>query len=535
MADPVNQRTFSRILPESTGDRIGFLHTWDIEYKDKTGSFPVDSIVVDSITGLQGRVLEDTVDNNILTSGVVSVTLLTGHESAISSVGAALSINAVSQATVITGYCVYIGKNVLTGYNNPHYGQYIDNEGQAYIRFAEGSIGFDATGLARVTTPTQLGEYFHEYDLQPEQWHNNIIGGGSVIHLPNEASVKLSVGTASGDKIVRTTHKYHRYQTSGSQLCTISIVCGDNGKTDLIRQWGYYDDDNGIYFEHSGTNEISVVLRSKITGSVVNTIINQSSWNGDPLDGTGLSGINLDLTKANLYWIDLQLLAGPVRFGVFSPNGQRVVGHTIESANSNISAYMTTANLPVRYMQENTGITGSTSEMKFLGASVFTELPLSAEHNKWHWMHNIDVPQLATSTTAVPLFSIRSTALVNGITNRIGSIPEVLALFIGTQPIKLKILKNAVLTGATWSQTHGACDIDIGATAVSGTDVMASFYFDVGIVNEDIDEHFNYLGEYIRRHADGSEGEIFTFTVETFTGAGTIETSFTWFDHIQTP
>jgi hypothetical protein len=58
------------------------------------------------------------------------------------------------------------------------------------------------------------------------------------------------------------------------------------------RRFGIFDENNGAYFEDDGV--YSCVLRSKATGSVVETRVTRDNWNGDKLDGTGPSQITVD-------------------------------------------------------------------------------------------------------------------------------------------------------------------------------------------------------------------------------------------------
>jgi hypothetical protein len=87
-------------------------------------------------------------------------------------------------------------------------------------------------------------------------------------------------------------------------------------------------------------------MRTYIGGSVDNTTrrVEQSAWNGDKLDGTGASGLTLDLTKPQILWMDFEWLGvGNVRCG-FIINGQYIVCHTYQTANVyGTSVYMTTA------------------------------------------------------------------------------------------------------------------------------------------------------------------------------------------------
>jgi hypothetical protein len=118
---------------------------------------------------------------------------------------------------------------------------------------------------------------------------------------------------------------------------------------------------NGVFFQLNNTTK-SFILRTYIGGSVDDTTrkVDQSAWNGDKLDGTGASGLTLDLTKPQILWMDFEWLGvGNVRCG-FIINGQYIVCHTYQNANvTGTSVYMTTAILPVRYEITNTAATAT--------------------------------------------------------------------------------------------------------------------------------------------------------------------------------
>ena len=101
--------------------------------------------------------------------------------------------------------------------------------------------------------------------------------------------------------------------------------------------------------------DVYIVRRTFVTGVVVDNRVAQSNWSGDKLDGNGVSGFTLDLTKAQIFWEDFEWLGvGSVRCG-FVINGQVIICHTFQNANNLSSVYMTTAILPIRYEIKNTG------------------------------------------------------------------------------------------------------------------------------------------------------------------------------------
>jgi hypothetical protein len=76
----------------------------------------------------------------------------------------------------------------------------------------------------------------------------------------------------------------------------------------------------------------------------------QSSWNIDKMDGTGPSGITLDLSKMQMFYIDFTWYgAGFVRWGLRGAKGNVTYVHKMINNNVNNEAYMRSGNLPGRY------------------------------------------------------------------------------------------------------------------------------------------------------------------------------------------
>jgi len=527
----VNSRTFSRILPESTGDRIGFIHTWDIEYKDKTGSFSVGDTVVDSISGLEGEVIRDTIDNTTSTSGVLSVRLLPGFESSTNTVDATLNVSASPQATVVTGYCVYVGRSVLVGGNNPTYGQSVDVQGQAFVRFAEGAPQFDGFGKMKVSQETTLGEYDFHYSSEADHFDDEIVGTGSISFASDASGILLSTGTPSGDKIIRTSNNYYTYQVGRSQLIEIACTVGDAGKTNVDRVWGYGDADNGIYFELSGTT-FNALIRSSSSGSVIPTRIAQTAWSEDRLDGSAnsknVSGALLDLTKVNIFWMDFQL-NGTIRFGV-SINGDRVVCHIQHNTNSDALPFMRVGRLPLCIAQENTGTAGSTSELRVWSAAVKSE---GAYEPKEHHFSGSRVSQTVTAANTA-LVTFRSKQTYRSLDNRVSAYGETIHIYSTTEPILVELVKNPTLGGSpTWAGDPGvgsSVEFDMAATTATGGTAIMSVIVAAGDSHDfDLTHTFSHDGEVMQRKADITLYDYYTIRATLLTGSTTdISTTADW-------
>jgi hypothetical protein len=128
---------------------------------------------------------------------------------------------------------------------------------------------------------------------------------------------------------------------------------------------GLFDANNGAYLENDGTGYF---LGTRKGG--IDTKVAQASWNVDPLDGTGPSGVTLDLSKAQVLAVDLSWFgAGAVRFG-FLVGGAFLLAHESYSANASALALVNTPSLPARYEHSSTGGQGAMTQF---GCAVLSE------------------------------------------------------------------------------------------------------------------------------------------------------------------
>ena len=419
---------------------------------------------------------------------------------------------------------------------NPTNHQFVDEYGAAYIRFAEGNTVFDAFGKTKVSQETMVAEYMPTYDSIPTKVQTKTSGAGVETFLPNESSVKLQVGTTTGDKVQRTTNKYHKYFSGTSQLIEFTIVVGDFGKAGVTRRWGYYDDNDGIIMSMDGT-AFNIVMRSSVSGTVVDTLIPQSAFNSDKADGTGISGVLVDPSKANIYWIDIQWLgAGRVRVGGYTPEGFRVIYHEIQNTNQHSSVYMQTGSLPLRWEMYNTAMTASTSEMKVLNAVVYTETASLNTAGKCFSSFNFNTLQapkvLKADGTFDSLIAIRPKAIFNGKENRSAIVPH--RLIVNTnKPVQVAIMTNVDNGANTWvsvnptSFTEKSEDVEFVALTANSSPVFCGIA-EPGNSIVEIESTFGYLKESLHLLADGTQP---TYTVICRTLDGTsanVTTGITW-------
>jgi len=328
----------------------------------------------------------------------------------------------------------------------------------------------DAFGRLRVSNPFSLFDSQNRYGKDP-QFDESTATGGTSTYLPNESSVQMAVTTTSGSEVVRQTYRVFPYQPGKSLLMLATFVM-DAGKTNLLQQAGYFNDDNGVFFQKTGTTN-QFVLRSNITGTPSDArTVDQADWNGDKLDGTGESGFTLDTSKAQILFLDFEWLGvGSVRCG-FVINGQYIICHTFENANDITSVYMTTAILPIRYRIKATNTLSGSASMKQICASVISEGGYEQAAAELFARRTSILTTI--STTFLPLVSIRLNA------SSLGAVvlPQQFQVVPTTnQNYEVVLVKNATLTAASWNTTtFNNVDYDVSATAMSGGTIVQQQY-----------------------------------------------------------
>ena len=249
--------------------------------------------------------------------------------------------------------------------------------GQPIIRTVQSSSGYepsgtDAFGRLQVAAPQTLLDSQNVYK-ENTKFYTVTSGSGSTTFDADASLVDMNVTSASGDEVIKETNRVFPYQP-GKALEILATFCFNAAKTNLRQRVGYFGANNGVFLEQDD-DTVYLVIRSKSSGSVVENRIAQSNWNVDPLDGTGNSGITLDITRSQILFIDIEWLGvGTVRCG-FVIDGAFVFAHKFHHANTENAphgTYMTTACLPIRYEITNTGATSGASTLKQICTSVIS-------------------------------------------------------------------------------------------------------------------------------------------------------------------
>ena len=340
-----------------------------------------------------------------------------------------------------------------------------------------GGTNVDAFGRLRVSNPLTLFDSSHRY-ADNNLWVNSITGTAAATFNANEGLVDLTVGSASGDEIIRETIKVFSYQPGKSLLVMNTFVFG-TAKAGLRQRAGYYGAANGIYFEREGSTNY-MVERSSVTGVLTNNRVAQANWNQDPLDGTGPSGLTLDSSKAQILYMDVEWLGlGTVRTG-FIINGAFVPAHNFDHANLVTTTYITTASLPLRYEMTNLAATTGASTLKQVCSTVISEGGYELRGAQLSAGTPITTPKtLTTAGTVYPVVSFRLKS------TRLDGIAILTAISIlgvtNNANYQWSVVVNGTTTGGTWvsAGTNSSVEYNITGTSFSSTGgrILATGYF----------------------------------------------------------
>jgi hypothetical protein len=389
------------------------------------------------------------------------------------------------------------------------------------------SPNIDAFGRLRVSNPFTLFDSSHRFD-DNGLWSTSTATGGAATFNAAQGLMDLDVTAASGSEVIRETTKVFSYQP-GKSLLVLNTFVMNATKTGLRQRVGYYGAANGYYLELNDST-VSFVERSSVSGALVNTPVAQASWNVDPLNGSGPSGITLDLTKAQILFMDLEWLGvGTVRIG-FIIDGNYYVCHKFHHANIIASTYITTASLPLRYEITNTGATSGASTLKQICSTVLSEGGYELRGLQQAVGTPITSPRtLTTAGTFYPIISIKLKS------TRLDAIAVATAIsIIGNTAANYnwQVVAAGTTTGGSWvsAGTNSSVEYNITGTSFAGGRILASGYFTATAstsVSVDILRAALFSNQLER---DGLTGTPYEFTLNLAAGTNneTVFASMDW-------
>ena len=510
---------FVRVPPDSTGKRISHISEIDIFITDDIrANLKYGDTIVGANSGFVGTIAGFKLKGQ---NTEVSIVVDDYSNADAPTVGEFVSIRGTIVGSVASiGVAYLVQRNVIASGDNPYRMLKITEYGEILAK----NTDTDAFGRVDSSIPNTIRNY--QFNLPTDKIFCRLLqNGGQQISHSAYSATELATTSDVGSIACITSNLYHYYTPAISQLITMTIVLSDSGKAGNLRQWGYMDDSDGLFFELNGQT-LNVVVRNSTSGTVQETRIPQSQWSSNRVNGEGgtfnINNAILDVTKDNIYWIDFQWLgAGRVRFGVYI-NGLKIVCHEVQNTNKSPRPYMRSGSLPIRYRCENTGVTSGVSSITAFCASVLAGGTIEPVFNSFGRLH-VGQELVNSDTNRFVISSMRVKQTFDGRNNHSIALPKAFSVYTKDQPIVFEIVRNGTLTGTAsetpWSRNpsdDSASEFDYAYNEISGGDVIVSRILAANTVSDiDLTEQFGLNRELLYRHANGIDFDTLSFCART--------------------
>lgn len=299
-------------------------------------------------------------------------------------------------------------------------------------------------GWIRAAAPAYVFDAQLTYDLQPLLFEQVTNGSGATVthDATNRCAVMTFTDTPTGGKAYMQQYEHNRYQPGRGQAAFITGNFIEH-KANVLKwlKYGTGEAGNGVALESNGTG-FQVTLYSD-TAEGDQTVL-QANWNLDKLDGTGASGITLQVSKGVIFFLDLQsLYYGRVRCCV-DINGVATCFHEFKNANVLAKPYIQTANLPISAGMTCTGTVSTT--MNYTCCTVLSE---GGQEDVGGFHFSQEVSVTAASGARTHAISLQPKTTFNSITNRSKFVFEGFEILGGNQPVLWELCLGDVITGTT--------------------------------------------------------------------------------------
>jgi len=371
----------------------------------------------------------------------------------------------------------------------------------------------DAFGRLRTSETGQRLDVEFIYNKQEEYFDEDTNGGSATVtHNAASGDLTLTAGaTTSGHYALMSSYPIP-YTPGNSQLIDMTAA---------------------LDLANIGSGTAQIFLRSNVTGSVVEEVIDQSSW----VNNT--SGV--DWADSHIFSIDFQSLkVGTIRYYLVQ-NGVPSLVAQINNDNEKNTGYWRLPNLPAyykiyndatyTYMEVGYGndedavgfryrITANASAtMRAICCTVKSEggtdlrsmggLPKVIDRH---------ITAKTVSTSLVPVISIRPKTTYNSIANLMLSIPR--SIYIqADESLKYVVVHDCSLTGASWSDVdagESCMEYDTSATSyTNGHEVHAGYIYasssgGKGTIDAGAGSDTGILGKTVLWDRQGAETGILT-------------------------
>lgn len=389
------------------------------------------------------------------------------------------------------------------------------------------SVGsYTSKGRLKVSSPEVIFFNTFQYGVETDVWDTSTANGGASTFDASTSSIDMSVTSTLNSESIRQTHNVQRYVPGRASELTFAIRL-TTPVSGIRRRFGLFDGNDGVYFEDNGGDYACVLINSD-GGTPTITRIARADWNGDKLDGGGVSGITANALAQQIVCFDYEWYGAGQVIISFVINGEKRVIHTFNTGNVLSVPWCKTPFLPIRCEIKNTtGVAGThhmyqgSNSLIIDGSSIRIGTPQNA-------LTPLTGVTLTTANTFYPVLSIRlKSTTLNGVI-----LPSLFqASSLDNTSVFYKVVRNATLNG-TWvdqADTNAFTQYNTTATgALSGGIVLDSGY--VGSGNTAV-INLNQTGNYqIGRSGLGTVSDTFTIAIAAANANKAGIASLTWIE-----
>lgn len=327
-------------------------------------------------------------------------------------------------------------------------------------------------GESVVSEKTPLIELNSAYGTSAIRDKTTTTNSGTITSSNGE--LLLSTGATASSQALLESNSVGRYVPGFAAQVGIGIRIPTAPSGNLYAQWGGWsvDQADGIYFKYDSTG-ISV---NRERGGTVDQVY-QSNWNIDTFDGTGPSGVTLDVTEGKIFEIKFSWYGyGSIVFGVIETvsAGDRIIQRFLPCHVFRNFSEVSIKSPNLRVFAEANNGGDATDFDIYVGGRQYS---IQGKYSPSFRFSGQTRTTVSVSTTVLPLVSFRFKSAFKSRSVKIDSYE---ILNNGTNDGSMQIRLDGSLTGASWitptnhTAAETALEADISATAITGGVVIYS-------------------------------------------------------------
>lgn len=410
-------------------------------------------------------------------------------------------------------------------------------------RASTNNLDIDSFGRLRISQSFDLFDNKNISTRNTDQFNEVTAGAGAIAHAYATADVSLSISETNADRALRES-RYIPYIPGKGQNIVMTGVLSENA-----------------------TDDIRVVSRTSTSGSPVDTRVERSSW-VDPVDGTGKSGVNLDLTKAGIFKIQFQWLGvGRADLYLIQPDGSQILVYKSENSYLNSNVYMRTPSLPIRYeivsdgsyiyrrigyFSDNDGFFFESRAVANAGTYTLKEICCSASSDggikpiSLEYHANTRSNQPTATTSGVDVLAVKLVDSYNSQENRKTATLFENVFFADEQNTMFEVYKVTSWTDVdtSWTAVNSSSACEYAAGTDIGLTVTTQHMIACSVVtatstgsNSDSGQvgttaPFDIIDEnrIIKQNYDSTQSELFLIKAYTMAATSAVGAAMTWFE-----